>query len=137
MSLKEDNMNEDRRIIYQQDCESLRYQDKLFWSRFQTLVAIEGAALGVILTKTIEGHPAIILAFGNLLLVVLISLLALKDRTHSKDFLARMRKYEENKVDEIKSKVLPINGFIFTVIVSVLLLALNIYLIIFAFRGSG
>lgn len=126
--------SEDIRVIYQQDCESFRYQDKLFWSRFQTLIVIEGAAIGVILSKTFQNCPAKILAFGMFLLCVLISLLAIKDRNDSKNFINRISEYESNfKVQPIRPKRTPIDSFIFTIAISSLLGLLNIYLIYFTF----
>ncbi len=128
-------MTEDRRTIYQQDCESFRYQAILFWSRFQTLIVIAFAALGVLLTKIIIGVPGIILAFGNFILVGLISLLSLKDRDDSKNFINRVSEYEkENKASPIMPKsILGVNSLSFTVAVSVLLALLNIFIIVFTF----
>ena len=84
MKRGEANAVETEQLIYQQDCESFRYQDKLFWSRFQTMSIIEGAALGVILTNTLNGCAATILAFGTFITVGLICLLTLKDRNDGK-----------------------------------------------------
>jgi MFS-type transporter involved in bile tolerance (Atg22 family) len=36
---------EDRREVYKQDWDNVRYQDNLRWSRFKTIAAIEGAYL--------------------------------------------------------------------------------------------
>ena len=135
-------MDEDEREIYRQDCESFRYEDKTFWSRFQTLIVIEGAAIGVIFTETISGLPQIILAFGTLLICLLISLLALKDREDSINFIHRISEYEQKKgvtkiIPKEKVKLLcisvPFNSLIFTNYLSLTLIALNIYLIVYSF----
>lgn len=133
---------ENDRAIYVQDCESFQYQDKLFWSRFQTLSVIEGASIGVIFTNTIKGFPSIIMAFGTMFIVGLISMVAFKDRRDSKNFIRRMYDYEhKNDAMEINPdryfKVgflsFPFDSLIFTRVVSVLLAVFNIYLIIYTF----
>lgn len=138
-------MSEDKQVIYKQDCESFRYEDRLYWSRFQTLTVIEGAAIGVIFTNYIKGGAAIAIAFGTFFLVALIMLLALKGRGDSKNFLKRMDEYEAaNGVSSIRPSdrikllnlSIPFDSLIFTVSVSVLLEVFNIYLIIYAFRST-
>ena len=144
-----------KQIIYTQDCESFRYEDRLYWSRFQTLTIIEGAAIGVLLTNYIKGIPAIIIAFGTFFLVSLVLILALKDRNDSKNFIDRISDYEaKNRVKPIvpshkvtlfeitRKKVtlfklaIKFDSLIFTKCVLCLITAFNIYLIYYAFKYS-
>jgi len=128
-------MNEDRRAVYQQDCESFRYQDKLLWSRFQTLSVIEGAVAGTVLLSGIKGIPAIIIAFVGLIVVFLICVLAYKDHGDSKLFTTRLSKFERDSgADPIEPKrVLGMNAKTAIRVIFGILLVFNVYLIIYAF----
>ena len=127
----------DRRTIYQQDCESFRYQDKLFWSRLQTLSVLEGAAIWAVFFSNLAGCPIRILAIAAILVVSLICMIALKDYDVALNFLIRMGKYEkEMKVDQITPRKLfgIFRGIDIARIIFSTLLLFNIYLVWFAFQ---
>lgn len=127
----------DRRAIYQQDCESFRYQDKLFWSRFQTLSVLEGAAIWAVFFSNLVGCPIRILAIAAVLVVSLVCMIALKDYDAAENFLVRMDKYEnEMKVDLIRPRKLfgIFRGIDIARIIFSTLFLFNIYLAWFAFQ---
>lgn len=131
-------MNEDQRVIYQQDCESFRYQDKLLWSRFQTLSVVEGAVASALFIAKIEHIAGILTAFVGLLVVFLFCVIAYKDHKDSKLFINRIMNFEQSpKASRIDPKrVLGMNAGIAILVIFAILLAFNIYLIIYAF-GAG
>jgi len=65
-----------RMAIYEQDCQSLRHQDTLTWSRFQTAATIEAGMLFGLYNQTwlsITPVERIALAFVASLLVLIVS----------------------------------------------------------------
>lgn len=132
-------MSEDERLIYQQDCESFRYEDRLFWSRFQTMSAIEAASVGVILTETVKGWPAFAVALVTFLLVCVVTLLALNGREDSQQFIARISEYESRHT-HLAIRPYPFLGIdskSFTIVVFIVLGCLNGYLILFTLAFSN
>jgi hypothetical protein len=77
VSAQDDN----RRAIYEQDMESIRYRHAAKWSRFQTVSAIEGAALyasfrgGLTTTESV-----LVMALATLLLTVVFLFVSMDDR---------------------------------------------------------
>ena len=129
----------DERVIYEQDCESFRYQDKLFWSRFQTLSVLEGAAIWAVFFSNLSGCPLPVLAIAAFAVVTLICIIALKDYNDAGNFLARMDKYEQKmKADPIRPRKLfgIFSGIITARIIFMTLFLFNIYLVWFAFQQS-
>lgn len=128
-------MDEDQRVVYQQDCESFRYQDKLLWSRFQTLSAIEGAVVWALLYSSISGVSSIVIAFAATIVVFLFCVIAYKDYKDSKLFIDRVSEFEKNvSVNPIKPKrVLGMNARVAILVIFTILLMFNLYLIVHAF----
>ncbi len=127
----------DERVIYEQDCETFRYQDKLFWSRFQTLSVLEGAAIWVVFFSNLAGCPLLILALAAFMVVTLICIIALKDHNDASNFLIRMEKYEQKmKAHPIKPQKLfgIFSGIITARIIFITLFLFNIYLVWLAFQ---
>ncbi len=83
--------------VYQQDCEGYRYQDQLKWNRLKTVIVIEGALLvGFIKKDSIGFDNAMLrcmLAAGTAL-VVMVFILAFRDRAHACGYLDRSKDYE-------------------------------------------
>src|SRR5216110_1243338 len=100
-------MDEDRRKAYDQECQSMRYQDGLRWSRFQTVTVIEGAYLAAIYTADFgsEHFRSLALALFASLVIFFICLLAIKDGNDAEMHLDRVRKLEEDmKVPPVSPK---------------------------------
>ena len=70
---------ENIRIVYQQACENMRYQDELRWSRFRTISIIEGAILLALYQFELKPIESFIIVLFGSLLVLMVSLLAIKD----------------------------------------------------------
>ncbi|MDB5583357.1 MAG: hypothetical protein JWR80_8533 [Bradyrhizobium sp.] len=84
---------EDRRAVYQQDCDFMRYRDGRKWSRFQTISAIEGAAL----YAAFQVH-GLGLGGASLILIVattFIVLLCLQAITDDRALAAHLRRVRE------------------------------------------
>ncbi len=82
--------------IYQQDCEFYRHQDRLMWGRFQTAATVEAALLYAIFgLEAGELNKWVFLLSGSVLVLVL-CLLSLKDRSDAKRHLARIRGFEKD-----------------------------------------
>lgn len=86
------------KVIYVQDGEFYRYQDRLRWSRFQTIIVIEGAWLATVFgglslpSLGAVGHLAVLL-FGSLL-VAFLCLLSLKDEVDANRHMDRLITFE-------------------------------------------
>lgn len=95
--MKYDGLETDM-AIYAQDCEFYRYQDRLRWSRFQTIILIEGAWFAVLFHKVSlpelgpKGHLGVIL-FG-FLIVTFLCLLSLKDEVDANRHMDRLSHFE-------------------------------------------
>jgi hypothetical protein len=73
-------MNEENvRTVYQQDYESVRYQDNLRWARFKTISVIEGAFLYATYGSALSPVEALLITILGSILVLIVSLLAVKD----------------------------------------------------------
>lgn len=85
--------------IYAQDCEFYRYQDQLMWSRFQTAALLEGAVLYAVyeLTRSLGAGEKRLLMAAGFLLVLVLSLVTLKDRADAARHLNRIRQYEAER----------------------------------------
>ena len=89
------NSSEINKAIYEQDCESYRYQDGLKWSRFQTAATIEGAVLiAVFQVNLVQLEQRILMAFG-FLLILIICLMSMKDETDASSYEDRIKKFEK------------------------------------------
>ncbi len=91
-------IKDDVRIaMIQQDWETFRYQDKLRWSRFQTISAIEVAYLAAVYKGDIGAPQQILLTLMAIVLVIVISCLAVKD---GMDAMAHIERAEELQKEE-------------------------------------
>jgi len=70
---------ENIRIVYQQDCECMRYQGDLRWSRFKTISIIEGAFLLALYQFELKLIESFVIAVFGSVLVLIVSLLEVKD----------------------------------------------------------
>jgi hypothetical protein len=99
--------DENIRTVYQQDWENVRYQDNLRWSRFQTISVIEGAFLYAAYNGNLNHFEALIIVSLGSILVLIVSLLAIKDGYDAESHLERMLALETTLVDcRIKPKKL-------------------------------
>ncbi|MGH7492146.1 MAG: hypothetical protein ACREOO_07105 [bacterium] len=74
---------ENTRIVYQQACENMRYQDDLRWSRFKTISIIEGAFLLALYQFQLKPIESLVIAVFGSVLVLIVSLMTLKDTNDS------------------------------------------------------
>jgi hypothetical protein len=89
-------MIEDHRMtIYEQDCQSWRYQDTQQWSRFQTAATIEAGMLYGLYQTTISAGEKFGLAFFGSLLVLIVSGLAFKHNIDARGHLNRAAEIEK------------------------------------------
>lgn len=85
---------DDRRAIYEQDMETIRYRHAAKWSRFKTVSAIEGAALyvsfrgGLTVTESV-----LVMVLATLLLTVVFLLVNVDDRMMGA-YGARVQEFE-------------------------------------------
>jgi hypothetical protein len=90
------SQGDDRRAIYEQDMESVRYRHGAKWGRFQTASAIEGAALYVSfkggLTRT---ESVLTMVLATLLLAIIFGLVISDERTISA-YGKRVREFENS-----------------------------------------
>ena len=82
------------KTIYEQDCEFYRYQDRLKWSRFQTVAIIEGAVLYGIYKISVDCWDQRIFMIFGFLLILIVSLITLKDDSDASSHMDRIKKFE-------------------------------------------
>jgi len=84
------------KVLHQQAWESYRFEDNLRWSRFQTTSVVEGAFLYAAYVGNIEPFKALLITIIGSVLVLIISLLAIKDGIDADYFsnLAQRFEYE-------------------------------------------
>ena len=91
-----------RKAIYDQDCQSYRYQDQKKWDRFKTASLVEGAVFyalyGTQPTGVYEKRLAIIAGF---LMLLIISAIGWKDQFDADRHMKRISEFERDfKFDE-------------------------------------
>ena len=87
--------NAPKQKIYEEDCEFYRYQDRLKWSRFQTVSLIEGAVLFAILKIKLNPFVEILIMVCGFLIVLLGCILSWIDQYDANNHLKRIKKFEE------------------------------------------
>ncbi len=87
----------DKDIIYQKDRESYIHQNKLKWSRFQTISALEAAIFYALYNFKLANLDRQIFMIFGALLVFIVCLLCIRDRLDARLFLKRILKYERRK----------------------------------------
>jgi hypothetical protein len=120
------------KAIYDQDCQFVRYQDGLMWSRFQTVAAIEAAMLfGLYQVQSLGLWEKRALSFGGLILVALACLLTFTDRIDTQSHLARVRDFEKGASRPFtRRKPGFLTAPIFLTIVFVMLTVSNVFIAI-------
>jgi hypothetical protein len=88
---------DDKRIaVYEQDGEFYRHNDNLKWSRFQTIVLLEGGILlGLYQLPLVVSERRLWMIFG-FILVAILCLLALKDENDENGHENRMKEFESD-----------------------------------------
>ena len=83
--------------IYTQSCEFYRYQDRLMWSRFQTIALIEGAVLYGVYTDIVSAGlwERFWFAIFGFVLIVFLTILSVKDLKDANSYLPAIRAYEK------------------------------------------
>lgn len=89
-------VTDERKIIYNQDCEFCRYQDSLTWGRFKTAAIIEGGMLYGLFIAQLDLLDRVIFGVLASLLVFVVSLLSLKDHTDALGHLHRISEFEKD-----------------------------------------
>lgn len=87
--------DDDRRVIYEQDMQSVRHHDSAKWSRFQTVSVIEGGALYAAFGEGLTPDGRILLFFAATMLIALVFVLAVIDDRITASYLARVREFEQ------------------------------------------
>ncbi len=114
--------------VYAQDCEFVRYQDGLMWSRFQTMAAIEAAILyGQYEARSLVGLDKLVLLSIGAVLVFLCCLLAFINRRVSLKHLERVKDFEKGVHIEPFNSQKWAGAFLWTV--AVVLNGCNIWII--------
>lgn len=81
--------------IYEQDAEFYRYQDRLRWSRFQTMLTIEGAWLYTLSRVQLSSFETLGLAAFGFLLIGILCFLSLKDEIDANRHMDRLADLEK------------------------------------------
>jgi hypothetical protein len=119
--------------IYREDCEFYRHQDGLMWGRFQTAAVVEGAILYLIYSdnfKNVGGIERWLLVCAGAVLVFLICLLSLKDRSDGTRHIERIKQFENNKNQPLSTRRWPTGtGFLLMLCAVILMNAFNIRLL--------
>ena len=129
-------MSDEERKIYDQDCQFMRYQDGLLWSRLQTAALVEGGMLyglygkGLDLVPWEKGAVAVLGAF----FVTAICLLMISDRTDAHDHKKRIQRFESD-FPFVSSKPAWQKAPIFLTIAGVSLVSANLAVLIQTFHG--
>lgn len=83
------------KVIYDQDCQFLRYHDGLMWRRFQTAATIEAAVLyGSYQVQNLDLAERLVLVIVGTLLVGCACALTFANRYYAQTHLKRIRAYE-------------------------------------------
>ena len=86
--------DENIRRVYEQDCENARYQDNLRWSRFKTISLIEGFFLVAAYQGDLRPFDVLIVVCFGCSLVLIVSLLAIKDGFDVDSYFDRINEVE-------------------------------------------
>lgn len=125
----------DRRVAYQQEWENFRYQDKLRWSRFQTLAVIEGAYLVALYQLELDPWRGLVWAVVATGLVAAVSLMAVKDANDARAHIRQVEKLSaESEMDLPSFKKAPsvfgMRGYMMMLIALWLLNLFNVAVIV-------
>jgi hypothetical protein len=125
-------MDGDLQKIYDQDCQFVRYQDGLMWSRLQTAMAVEGGMLYGLYGNSVHlgswDRPA--LALLGALFVLLACCVTFADRADIQSHLARIREFERAASREFVHAKLPwLKAPTFLLLVGVFLTAANLVIL--------
>ena len=106
-------VNDEHRIIYEQDGEFVRHHDGVKWSRFQLVSVIEGAALYASFQASGLSRLETVVLMGAATVVIgFIFVLAIVDSRATGSHLKRMRAYEKaNGVEYRRPNLRPLFGF--------------------------
>jgi len=83
------------RMVYQQACENMRFQDDLRWSRFKTISVIEGAFLLALYQFQLRPIESLVIALLGSLLALIVSLLEMKDGEDARCYYRRSVELEK------------------------------------------
>lgn len=89
----------------EQNWENARYQDSLRWSRIQTISLIEGAFLYAVYKGCLETLQIFFVSLFGVMLVLVITLLAIKDGNDAQASISRVLKMEKLLLPDIPSFV--------------------------------
>jgi hypothetical protein len=88
-------MTEERREAYRQEWRNFRRQARLPWARLQAILLIEGACLAALYVLDLDAMRCLVAALFASLLVLILSLLALKDQRNAAAHLERVLALEK------------------------------------------
>ncbi len=129
--MSDDNLRE----IYKQDCEFYRYQDRLKWSRFQTIAMIEGAFLYAIFKVELSPSEALVWSVFGALLVLITSVVSYKDEADALSYMDRVKIFEE-KFLKLKSRATSkfLRGYVLMRATIVIINLLNVLVMVKVFK---
>jgi hypothetical protein len=120
--------------IYAQDCESLRHQDNLKWSRLKTATTIEAVVLiGIFQIGSLDICERRLLMIIGFLIVFIILLIVHRDIIIEKTFLVRIKSYEDlnNHVLQANNYPSVLKGNTLYKLILLIITALNIFITIY------
>ena len=125
----------DDKTIYEQHCESCRYQDSLRWNYFKTISVIEGAMLYIVYMGNLEDFMRLIISIVGSLLIIILTLLSRKDHNDGIANLAVVKHFEKeifekNNIKFRSRKVLGLHGSFFIMCGLMLINILNIFVLL-------
>lgn len=125
-------VNEEHRIVYEQDGEFVRHHDGVKWNRFQLVAVIEGAALYASFQAIGLSRPeTVVLMAAATVVIGFIFVLAIVDSRATNAHLKRMRVYEKaNGVEYRRPNLRPLFGFRTTRVAMSTILLFNILVMI-------
>ncbi len=129
---------ETRAKIYEHDHQSLQYQDRLRWNRFQTAAVVEGALLAALYSPPTSDFREIrsLVVGGAAVLVLLICMLAVKDSLDGRRHLQRISDFERAfPLPACVWSKFP-SGFALMIVIAIGLAAFNLLLFVTSLAAS-
>lgn len=125
-------------IIYEQDLESARFQDRLRWSRFQTVAVIQGGYLYACYVIRPGYYESLAIAILGTVLILVASVIAVKNEKDFGQHLDRAAEFEDQHDQKYEKTVLfprtlKIRGGALVRVVMIVLVAFNLAVIVHIF----
>ena len=120
--------NSKEQVLYQQNCESFRHFNRLKWSRFQIVMAVEAGMILAIYKFNLSQEAKILFIIAGSIIIILACILSFLDRRDENFFWERIRKYHgDTSEKDLQGITL---GFIIIAIAMGLVFLFNVVLLI-------